>query len=211
MSLHSPGRQRPHGRLRARHLLLLLLLAPASGGAEPLVIETPPLPAGLFLTAGLGVVDLEPGTGLDIPIGLTALAPRRKLMATVTVADFAFLQSRELRYGFRRYGAFDYCIDTVTGRQVHPELCRGKTNALRSFSVDLNVLPVEMLFVADRPGVLHLGPGWRGQDPRTVYGTIGMFFPSPSGNAVGARLAMGREFIFLGFTWGRDLRRLPGL
>ena len=166
----------------------------------------------MFLTAGLGVVDLEPGTGLDIPIGLTALAPRHHVMATVTVADFALLQSKEIRYRLRYYRGFgDVCLDTVTGQLAPYNLCRGKTNALRSFSVDLNLLPVEMIFVADRPGVLHLGPGWRGQDPRTVYGTIGMFFPSPSGNAIGARLAMGREFIFLGFTWGRDLRRLPWL
>ena len=176
------------------------------------MVETPPLPAGLFLTAGLGVVDLEPGTGLDIPIGLTAIAPRHHVMATFTVADFALLQSREIRYRLRYYRGFgDLCVDTVSGQLAPYNLCRGKTNALRSFSVDLNLLPVEMLYVADRPGVLHLGPGWRGQDPRTVYGTIGMFFPAQSGNAIGARLAMGREFIFLGFTWGRDLRRLPGL
>ena len=132
-------------------------------------------------------------------------------MATVTVVDFALLQSKEIRYRLRYYRGYDICLDTVTGGLVPHNLCRGKTNALRSFSVDLNLLPVPMLFVANRPGVLHLGPGWRGQDPRTVYGTIGMFFPSQSGNAVGARLAMGREFIYLGFTWGRDLRRLPWL
>ena len=198
-------------RRRVLHLAALLLLGPTAADAEPLSVENPSLPAGLFLTAGLGVVDLEPGTGLDIPLGLTALAPRHHVMATVTVADFALLQSKEIRYRPRFYRGYDVCLDTVTGDLVPYRLCRGKTNTLRSFSVDLSLLPVEMVYVADRPGVLHLGPGWRGQEPRTLYGTIGMFFPSPTGNAIGARLAMGREFIYIGFTWGRDLRRLPGL
>ncbi len=70
------------------------------------MVETPPLPAGLFLTAGLGVVDIEPGTGLDIPLGLTAISPRHHVMATLTFADFALLQSQQIRYRLRYYRGF---------------------------------------------------------------------------------------------------------
>jgi hypothetical protein len=194
-----------------RLVFLLLLLAVPRLEAQRLILEDEPPPAGVYVTAGLGVIDLEPGTGLDIPLGLTAISPRHRVMATVTFLDFALLQSETEQVRYQRF--FDsrlgeICIDTSSGQLAPYSRCAGETNALRSFSIDLNVLPVETLIVADKAGSLHAGLGWRADDPRTAYGTIGMFFPAHSGRAVGVRLAMGREFIFLGFAWGLHVQRV---
>ena len=95
----------------------------------------------------------------------------------------------------------------MTGDLVSFNRCAGSTNLLRSLSVDLNVLPVETVIVGNKPGSLHAGLGWRLNDPSTLYGTIGMFFPSHTGKAAAVRLSMGRRYIFLGFSWGVDVRR----
>lgn len=200
--------------MRGRWLLpaLLAMAARIPSAAAVEMLDPEPPRGGLFATVGLGVIDIEKGTGLDLPIGFTAISPRWHAMATLTAFDLALLQGddRDPRYAQLtnvRTG-LSACVDTQSGRVVPFSLCSGSTDALRSLAVDVNLLPVEMVYVGDKAGSLHAGIGLRVYRPRTVYGTIGMFFPTPSGRAGGVRLTMGRNFIFLGFSWGLDLRRV---
>lgn len=202
----------PRRTSRLAGLLLSCLLGAASPlAAQRVVLATEPPPAGVFATVGLGVIDVEQGTGLDVPLGLTAIAPTRHVMATLTAFDFGLLQGRSADVRYQRF--FDsrfgqeICVDTATNQLASPARCAGDTDVLRSVTVDLSFLPVSTLFVGDKAGSLHTGLGWRAQDPKTVYGTIGMFFPSHSGKAAGVRLCMGRDYIFLGLAWGMDVRR----
>ena len=207
--------RRPQALRRAARVAglfcLCLLGAATSLAAQRVVLETEPPPAGVFATVGLGVIDVEPGTGLDVALGLTAIAPTRHVMATLTAFDFGLLQGRSgdvryQRFFDTRFGQ-EICVDTVTNQLASFARCAGDTDVLRSVTVDLSFLPVSTLFVGDKAGSLHTGLGWRARDPKTVYGTIGMFFPSHSGKAAGVRLCMGRDYIFLGFAWGMNVRR----
>jgi hypothetical protein len=211
--LAAPGQRRLRGSISAWWVLSSLLLVTAIPVcAQRLIVEDQTPPAGVFATFGLGVLDVDQGTGLDIPVGITAVSPRHRVLATLNFFDLGLLQSssegdqRYRRFFDTRFGR-ELCVDTATGQLASFSRCAGETNVLRSLSVDLNVLPVETVIVGNKPGSLHVGIGWRVQDPDTVYGTIGMFFPSHSGKAAGARLSMGRRYIFLGFSWGVDVRR----
>ena len=195
--------------------LVFLLFAPQQATAQRLIIEDQRPPAGVFATFGVGVIDIEDGTGLDIPFGITAISPAHRIMATFNFFDLGLLQGSDgdTRYRriFDRRSRQELCIDTSTNQLVSYNRCSGETSLLRSLSVDLNLLPVETVIVGSKPGSLHTGIGWRFQEPETVYGTIGMFFPSNNGKAVGLRLSMGRRYIFLGFSWGYDVRRAMSL
>lgn len=199
-------------RATRRGLLLAVVLAAGPLAAQRLVLETEAPPAGVYATAGLGVIDVEPGTGLDLALGLTAIDPRRHVMATVTAFDFGLLQGRS---GDLRYQRFydpqfgqDICVDTATDRLAPFTRCAGDTDVLRSLTFDVSFLPVSTLFVGDKAGSLHTGLGWRARTPKTAYATIGMFFPSHTGRGAGARLCMGRDYIYLGFAWGLSVRRV---
>ena len=205
-------------RFATGHLLLLvslvfLLSAPQQATAQRLIIEDQRPPAGVFATFGVGVIDIEDGTGLDIPFGITAISPAHRIMATFNFFDLGLLQGSdgETRYQFFNTSFGRVCVDRATGQYESYNRCAGETNLLRSLSVDLNLLPVETVIVGSKPGSLHMGIGWRFQEPDTVYGTIGMFFPSNNGKAAGLRLSMGRRYIFLGFSWGYDIRRAMSL
>jgi hypothetical protein len=193
-------------------LSLCLLLGMASQvTGQRLIVEDQTPPAGVFAMFGVGVIDIDEGTGLDIPLGITAVSPGHRILATVTLFDLGLLQGssgdqRYRRLYDRRFGQ-EVCVDTATGQYTSFNRCAGSTNLLRSLSVDLNVLPVETVIVGNKSGSLHAGLGWRLNDPSTMYGTIGMFFPSHTGKAAAVRLSMGRRYIFLGFSWGVDVRR----
>ena len=201
-----------HEVVRSFALSFCLLLGTASQVlGQRLIIEDQTPPAGVFAMFGVGVIDIDEGTGLDIPIGITAVSPGHRVLATVTIFDLGLLQGssgdqRYRRFYDQRFGQ-DVCVDTVTGDLVSFNRCAGSTNLLRSLSVDLNVLPVETVIVGNKPGSLHAGLGWRLNDPSTLYGTIGVFFPSHTGKAAAVRLSMRRRYIFLGFSWGVDVRR----
>lgn len=183
--------------------------------AQRLIIEDERPPAGVFGTVGVGVIDVDQGTGLDVPFALTAVSPAHRIMASLHVLDVGLLQgdtNGDLRYQrFYDSRLGEICVDTVTGGLTAYSRCAGDTNFLRSLAVDLNVLPVETVIVGSKPGTLHAGLGWRLDDPRTLYGTIGMFFPSRTGTAAGVRLSMGRRYIALVFSWGWDVRRALSL
>jgi len=178
---------------------------------QRLIIEDEMPPGGVFATVGLGVIDVEEGTGLGIPLGFTAISPRHRILATVNLFDLGLLQGSSQDQRYRRY--FDtrfgqqLCVDTATNQLASFSRCAGDTNLLASLSADLNFLPVQTVIVGSKPGSLHVGLGWRMDDPRTAYGTLGMFFPSHSGRSASVRLSMGRRYIFLGFSWGMNVRR----
>lgn len=198
-------------------LLMLLLAATVSAQttqATSLMEPEPVLHDGLYATFGVGVVDVEAGSGVDVPLGFTLFASRLRSMVTLAVLDLGLLQrkdetSRYLRLFDTSTGG-DFCVDSSTGRIVSYDRCSGDTDLLRSMTIDFNLLPVTELYVADRLGVVHIGIGARALKPRTFYGTLGMFFPSETGRAVGAQLSMGREYIFFGMKWGIDVRQIPG-
>lgn len=186
---------------------------PVSG--QRLIVENVQPPAGVFATIGLGVIDVEQGTGLGVPIGVTAVSPAHHVLATFSFLDLGLLQGSGRDQRYRRF--FDttfgqeFCVDTFTGQLVSFGRCAGETNLLRSWSADISILPVESVIVGSKPGVLHMGLGWRMQNPRTVYGTIGMFFPSHTGTSASMRLSMGRRYIALAFSWGINYRRTRNL
>ena len=205
--LESPGRRLVY--------FCLLLAAATQVSAQRLIVEDETPPGGVFAMFGLGVIDVAEGTGLDIPMGITAISPTHRVMIGVKILDLGLLQGssgdqRYRRFYDTRFGR-EVCVDTATNQYASFSRCAGSTNLLRSLSMDVNVLPVETVIVGNKPGSLHAGLGWRLNDPKTVFGTIGMFFPSRTGKAAAMRLSMGRRYIFLGFSWGVDVRRALAL
>lgn len=192
----------------------LLLAAVTQVSAQRLIVEDETPPGGVFAMFGLGVIDVAEGTGLDIPMGITAISPTHRVMIGVKILDLGLLQGssdqRYLRLYHTRFRQ-EICYARATGQPVPFNRCAGSTNVLRSLSMDVNVLPVETVIVGNKPGSLHAGLGWRLNDPKTVFGTIGMFFPSRTGKVVAMRLSMGKRYIFLGFSWGVDVRRALAL
>jgi hypothetical protein len=189
----------------------VLFATPTRSPGQRLIIEDETPPGGIFATVGLGVIDVEEGTGLGVPLGVTAISPRHRILATVNLFDLGLLQGTSENQRYRQY--FDtrfgqqLCVDTTTNQLASFGRCAGDTNLLRSLSADLNFLPVQTVIVGSKPGSLHVGMGWRMDDPRTVYGTLGMFFPSHAGRSASVRLSMGKQYIFLGFSWGMNVRR----
>ena len=205
--LESPGRLLVY--------FCLLLAAATQVSAQRLIVEDETPPGGVFAMFGLGVIDVAEGTGLDIPMGITAISPTHRVMIGVKILDLGLLQGssgdqRYRRFYDPRFGR-EVCVDTAMDQYASFSRCAGSTNLLRSLSTDVNVLPVETVIVGNKPGSLHAGLGWRLNDPKTVFGTIGMFFPSRTGKAAAMRLSMGRRYIFLGFSWGVDVRRALAL
>lgn len=182
---------------------------------QRLIIEDQKPPSGLFATIGLGVIDIDEGTGLGIPLGVTAVSPGHRVLATFNFLDLGLLQGSSGDQRYRRlydtnFGQ-EFCYDTQSGRFVAFGRCAGDTNLLRSMSADVSILPIESLIVGSKPGVLHVGMGWRRSDPATAYGTIGMFFPSTTGTSASVKLSMGRRYIALAFSWGINYRRTRSL
>ena len=198
--------------MRDRLLLSCALVIAAAKVDGQLVDEQSA--GGLYGSIGVGAISIEERSGLTVPLSLTLLSTRLKIAATVTAFDFALLQERNStpRYQLRldSFGR-QFCVDTQQNIFVSRTRCSGDVNIVRSFSVDLGIMPTEALLVAGKPGRLYLGLGFRALKPRTPYGMIGMFFDTPSGRAGGVRLAMGRDFLTIGISWGLDVRRLLGL
>ena len=196
----------PH-RPAAALLLSALLLATGPGWGQERN------GSGVYGTVGLGFLNLGREAGMGIPLGVTWLSPRYRFLATVSPLDLGLLEGDDVdpRYysAINLYGQ-QVCVDGRTGMTVPYYECSGGTDVRRSASAEVNVLPVETVLVAGKPARLHLGLGLRWRGPRTAYGTAGMFATTRSGTSVGARVAMGRNYIFLGVGWGVNLMRVLG-
>jgi hypothetical protein len=190
--------------------------SPTSSTTNTILEREPTLQDGIYATFGVGVIDVEPGSGVNLPLGFTLLASRMRTLLTVSVLDMGLLQRKsntlsQYRRIFDVQTGGDFCFDSETQQFTNYNKCSGDTDVLRSMTVDVNFLPVTELYVADHLGVIHVGLGVRALKPRTVYGTLGMFFPSASGKAIGAQLSMGRQYIYFGMKWGLDVRRIAKL
>ena len=191
---------------------LLLTAATVSVAQAQLIEEAGSDGSGLYGTVGLGITNIERGPGIAVPVGLRVLAARFRLIASVSLLDLVFLQKENDNPRYQRIygpGGVSACIDSL-GYYVPSYRCSAGTEVLRSFSGDISFVPVETVIVANKPGKLYTGLGLRGRKPRTPYGTIGMFFDSPSGRAGGVRVNLGLDFFYLGLTWGLNAGRLLG-
>ena len=192
--------------------IILLTAATASFAQGQLIEEAGTAGSGLYGTIGLGITNLERGPGIAVPVGLRALAMRFRLIASVSLLDLVFLQKESTNSQYQRIysrGGYSACVDSQ-GYYAPSWRCSAGTEVLRSFSGDISFVPVETVIVANKPGKLYTGLGFRGRKPRTPYGTIGMFFDSSSGRAGGVRVNLGRDFFYMGLTWGLHARRLLG-
>ena len=200
--------RRPH-RLAGAACLCCLLLAPAGklGSQQPAARVKPS--SRFYGSVGLGFINLERGTGVDIPLGFTAVLDRYRLLGTVNVLDIGLMEGtdRDPRY-YRPYFGSSICVDSQTGYQVSDHRCSGGTDALGSSDVDLSYIFFDEVWIGDQPGKLFAGIGHRFSQPRTFYATIGLFFDARSRHAGGVKLAIGQEYVSLGIMWGLDLRRI---
>ena len=190
---------------------ILLTAALVSLTEAQLIEETGTARSGLYGTVGLGVTNIERGPGIAVPVGLSLIAARFRMIASVTLLDLVFLQKESTSTRYQRVYSPGYsvCVDSL-GFPAPSYRCSSGTEVLRSFSGDISFVPVETVIVANRPGKLFTGLGFRGRKPRTPYGTIGMFFDSPSGRAGGVRVNLGRDFFYMGLNWGLHAGRLLG-
>lgn len=191
-----------------RVLLLSLLLAGALWAQER------PPSTRLYAAFGLGFVNLDQrGLGVDLPLGFQLIVPRYRLVAAVQALDLALLQQQD-QSSARFVRTFAYgepvCLDTQTGYLVSSFRCGGETKALFSLGADLSFTPVETSFFGGKPGKLAVGVGYRGWNPRTVYGTLGMLFNGPNGSGTGIRVALGRRYLYVGAHWVLLPKRLLG-
>jgi len=186
-----------------------LLLAPA--GESGSQVSEPPLrqPNRFYGSVGLGFINLERGTGVDIPLGFTAVLNRYRLIGTVNVLDIGLMEGddRDPRYQRPVFGS-SMCFDTQTKYQVPDYRCSGGTDALGSAGGDLSYIFFDNVWISDQPGKLFAGAGYRVSHPRTVYGTFGIYFDARSRHAGGVKLAIGQAYVNLGIVWGFDLRRI---
>ena len=193
-----------------RRILIGALIA----GVTAVSAQLPPEPrdgSGLYATAGVGVVNLDKGTGVGVPLGLAVLFTQWRLLGSVTLVDLDFLNESDpnARYQ-RRIDSFgrQVCVDLDLNLLVSEFRCSGGLDLVRSYQADLGVMPSEALYVAGKPARLYAGLGFRGVNPKTPYGVIGMFFDSPkSGRATGIKLAMGSSYVSLGVVWGFEVTR----
>ena len=203
-------------RDRAATRVRLILFGALVAGVTAVSAQPPLAPrdgSGLYATAGVGVVNLEKGTGVGVPLGLALLSTRLRIIGSVTFADVDFLNDSDpdSRYQ-RRIDSFgrQVCVDLQLSLVVSDFRCSGGLDLVRSYQADLGIMPAEFFLVAGKPARLYLGMGFRGVNPRTPYGQIGMFFDNPSGRSAGVKLAMGKRYIALGVFWGIELTRFLG-
>jgi hypothetical protein len=189
-------------------LLLSLLLTSA------LDAQDQPASTRLYAAFGLGLVNLDQeGLGVDVPLGFDLIIPRYRLVAAVQALDLALLQQQD-RTDARYVRTFAYgqpaCFDTYTGYLVSSFRCEGDTKVLLSLGADLSFTPVETSFFGGKPGKLAVGVGYRGFNPRTVYGTLGLLFNAANGAGGGIRIALGRRYVYVGAHWVLLPKRLLG-
>lgn len=194
--------------VRLASLLCLLLIPAGELGSQINEPTAGRQPNRFYGSMGLGIVNLDQGVGVGIPLGITAILNRYRLIGTLNVLDIGLLEGndRDPRY-VRPYYRSTLCVDSLTGWQVMDYHCSGGTDAVRSAGMDLSYIIFDEVWISDRPGKLFAGLGGRSANPRTLYGTVGIYFESRSRNAGGAKLAIGRDYVNMGIVWGVDLQR----
>lgn len=164
----------------------------------------------LYGSVGLGVVGLEKGSGAGIPMGLTAILAPYRLIATASLLDIGLTQGKNTDPRFESIyigGGQRVCVDSQSGFFVADFRCAGGTDVRGSANADLSYILIESLWIGDHPGKLFAGLGYRLFNPRTPYGTFGIYFNSRAGRAIGIKISAGNEYMFVGLHWGFNLRR----
>jgi hypothetical protein len=195
-------------------LLLGLLVAPAGESQVAIWPETPPPPRKppvnrFYASVGVGILNIDRGVGVDLPLGFTAALGQYRLLATARLLDIGLLEGndRDPRY-YHPYFGSSLCADSQSGRSVPNYYCSGGTDGLLSSAVDLSYVLLDEVWIGDQPGKLFAGLGHRFSRPQTFYGTIGLYFDSRSRDAGGIKLAIGRDYVNMGIVWGWDLARI---
>lgn len=211
--------------LPAPHTLLRLLLVLFLWFSSPLVLSAQPYQdsaadlgprkgSGLYTSIGLGFIDLERGTGINIPVGFTAVLPSLRLIATANLLDIGLLQKQNNTLTRRYERLIDrqgrsFCLDTERNVFVSDFRCNGGTDFLYSMGVDISFVPVETQFFGGRMGKVFGGLGFRFLRPQTVYATLGILYDRPGGTG-SVKVAVGKDYVFAGVVWGIDLKRIFG-
>ena len=167
----------------------------------------------IYGSVGLGIVGLERGSGAGIPMGLTAILAPFRLIATASLLDIGLTEGKNRNPRFERVyigGGRRVCVDSLSGFFVADFRCAGGTDVLGSANVDLSYILAQSLWIGDHPGKLFAGLGYRLFNPRTPYGTLGIFFNSPAGRAIGIKISSGVDYMFVGLHWGFNLGRWFG-
>ena len=184
-------------------------LALVSQGADGQILPVEIDGSGGYLTAGLGVLNVERGTGLSVPLGATFFARRYRLIATASALDLGLFEKTDPTSRYQR-SPFGGCVDTEFGYRVSEFRCSEGTEVIRSLAADVSFVPADNIIIAGRQGRLYTGMGVRMRHPRTPYGTLGLFFATNDGRADGVRVALGSNFINLGMSWSIGANRLLG-
>ena len=166
---------------------------------------------GVYAMAGLGVADLDRGTGVGVPLRLTVIEPGLKAMVSATPLDLTFVQGdQDPRYDRVRdpFTGAIACYDTERGGRRVSDLECSSTDVVRSMSAEAALVPFDAIFFAGKEAMVFAGIGFRFEKPETPYGTLGLFFPTRSGKGGEFRLSIGGEFIYIGVSWGYELTHL---
>ena len=167
-----------------------------------------------YVLGGLGFIDLERGTGINIPVGFTAVLPMLRLIGTVTLLDIGLLQKQQYNVARRYVRFFDsrtgrsICVDSERNVQVSDLRCNGGTDFLFSVGADLSFVPVETRFFGGRMGKVFGGLGVRFLSPKTPYATLGILYERSGGGTGGVKVAVGKSYVFAGVVWGINLKRI---
>mgnify|MGYP003973867349 FL=1 len=201
--------------MRCRSLILICLLY--AGGAEAVRIqdmEPEQIPKrqqdGYYAAMGVGFVNLDgQGVGVRAPLGFKFVSNRFRLIGSANLLDLSFLEgdNRDTRY-YRPFVNSTLCIDRNYNYRVPNYRCSGGTDVLISASADLAYIIADEVWIANQPGKIFAGVGYRHTKPQTAYGTIGVFFDPPDKSAGGFKFMFGEGYVALGLLWGFDLRRL---
>ncbi len=163
----------------------------------------------LYGSVGLGLIGLEKGSGAGIPLGLTAILAPYRLIATGSLLDIGLTEGKNRNPRFERIyigGGQRICVDSQSEFLVSDFRCAGGTDVLGSVSADLSYILAQNLLIGDHPGKLFAGLGYRFFNPRTPYGTLGIYFNARPERTVGIKISSGVDFLFVGLHWGFNLR-----
>ena len=166
--------------------------------------------SNVYLSAGLGLLNVDTKAGIAIPAGFMAVLSPYRLLFSASAIDIGLLEgdAKDPRYQrlFVPRGG-QACLDRETGFLVSDLRCSGGTVLQGSTGADLSFIPIENLWFGNQPGNLFTGVGFRAFNPKTAYVTFGLVFNSQTEKAGGFKVNIGSDYVFVGILGGFNLRR----
>ena len=169
--------------------------------------------SAFYGSMGLGIMGLENGSGVNIPLGLTAILAPFRLVVAASLLDIGLIEGKNRNPRFERIyigGGQRVCVDSESDFLVSDFRCAGGTDVLGSAGADLSYILAENLWIGNHPGKLFAGLGYRFFKPRTPYGTFGIYFIPRTERAIGIKISLGVDYVFVGIHWGFNLGRWFG-